>query len=221
MGPVDVRQKENVLIKAGGCSVQIFPELGGKIASIKVGARELLQTPLAPYGPRTRTMSFDAGDASGWDECFPSVAACSIDTETGPAAIPDHGDLWRIEWVDRGQRSTVRDLDRFAENGDPVPLTGECFSLPLSLERTVQAGGDGPGLEARTRLRRPQPGKVRRAVVVGGASVICCRGWRPDSSPELDQNAARGRVARESTGRERRHGELADDEADRWQQSRS
>ena len=58
-------EEENVLIRMGNCSVSILPRLGGKIASIRVNERELLQAPLAAYGPRTRTMAFDAGDASG------------------------------------------------------------------------------------------------------------------------------------------------------------
>jgi galactose mutarotase-like enzyme len=69
-------KEENVLIEAGDCSLAILPKLGGKIASIRIKGRELLQAPLAPYGPRTQTMPFDAGDASGWDECLPSVATC-------------------------------------------------------------------------------------------------------------------------------------------------
>ncbi len=89
---------ENVLIRAGECAVTVLPRFGGKIASIRIGERELLQTPLAPIAPRTLTMAFDAGDASGWDECLPSVAACTVETEAGIAEIPDHGDLWRVEW---------------------------------------------------------------------------------------------------------------------------
>ena len=90
--------EENVVIKAGGCSVTLMPALGGKIASLRVGADELLQTPLKPLAPRTRTMAFSDSDASGWDECLPSVAACTMPTEAGTAVIPDHGDLWRVPW---------------------------------------------------------------------------------------------------------------------------
>ena len=107
MDAVEEVAKENVVMRAGGCSVTILPRLGGKIASIQIGDRELLQEPLAPYAARTRAMSFDAGDASGWDECLPSVAACSVETDAGTASIPDHGDLWRVEWKDRGQGSGV------------------------------------------------------------------------------------------------------------------
>jgi galactose mutarotase-like enzyme len=124
---VNAGEKENVLIQAGQCSIRMIPQLGGKIASIRIGAFELLQAPLAPYGPRTRTMSFDAGDASGWDECLPSVAACSIETEAGPVSVPDHGDLWRVEWLPSNEN---------AEETITGTLRGECFSLPLTLERT-------------------------------------------------------------------------------------
>ncbi len=37
---------ENVLIRAGECAVMLLPQFGGKIASIRIGKRELLQPPL-------------------------------------------------------------------------------------------------------------------------------------------------------------------------------
>src|ERR1019366_8021186 len=94
--------KENVLIQSGDCTVTLLPQFGGKIASICVKNRELLHAPLAEVAPRTRTMAFDAGDASGWDECLPSVAGCTVETADGPVAVPDHGDLWRVAWADEG-----------------------------------------------------------------------------------------------------------------------
>jgi galactose mutarotase-like enzyme len=115
----------NVLSTTGNCSVGILPDLGGKISSIRFGGHELLQAPLAPYGPRTRTMAFDEGDASGWDECLPSVASCELDTVAGKASIPDHGDLWRVAW------------QQIAETGSSSTLRADCFSLPLALDRTV------------------------------------------------------------------------------------
>jgi galactose mutarotase-like enzyme len=128
-------KKENVLIRAGDCVVRLLPEFGGKIASIRVGKRELLQQPLAPILPRTRTMSFDAGDASGWDECLPSVAACTVKTGTVAAKIPDHGDLWRVEWM--RQETGMREKGSEGQEQSSVFLRGECFSLPLVLERSI------------------------------------------------------------------------------------
>ncbi|MGC2617125.1 MAG: hypothetical protein WA354_24030 [Terracidiphilus sp.] len=120
---------ENVLIRAGDCAVTILPLYGGKIASIRIGELELLQPPLAPIAPRTRTMPFDAADAGGWDECLPSVAPCAVKTEAAVAEIPDHGDLWRVEWAARDESSETR---------DKVTLVGKCFSLPLELERRME-----------------------------------------------------------------------------------
>jgi galactose mutarotase-like enzyme len=149
MNGIEILEEENVLIRAGSCAVTILPRLGGKIASILVGDRELLQSPLAPYGPRTRTMSFDAGDVSGWDECLPSVAACTVETAGGPVPIPDHGDLWRVEWRAREQGSGIRDQFAVGENQSSVTLVGECFSLPLTLERTVRLAETALGWELR------------------------------------------------------------------------
>lgn len=133
-----VARNENVLIRVGDCAVTVLPRLGGKIASIRIGERELLQTPLAPIAPRTLTMGFDAGDASGWDECLPSVAACEVEFAGARVPVPDHGDLWRVEWT--GPRSEIRDQGSgsIEKREASVTLIGRCFSLPLELERRVE-----------------------------------------------------------------------------------
>ena len=117
--------KENVVIRTASCTVTILPQFGGKIASIFCNGHELLQAPLAPIGPRTKSMPFDAGDASGWDECLPSVAACQLPFGRATANVPDHGDLWRVAW---------QEIDG---NGSSVKLRAACFSLPLEIERTL------------------------------------------------------------------------------------
>ena len=119
------RSKENVVIEAEGCSVTLIPALGGKIAFITVNGHQLLQPPIAPYAPRTHETPFDQSDASGWDECLPSVAACTVNTPAGPASIPDHGDLWRIPW------------QVVSEAPSAATLRAQCFSLPLDLTRSI------------------------------------------------------------------------------------
>jgi len=125
MESVTCVEKENVLIQAGECALTILPHFGGKVASIRLKGKELLQTPLAPYGPRTRTMPFYEGDASGWDECLPAVTGCTVNTVNGPVAVPDHGDVWRVEWK------------VLACDNSSVTMSAECFSLPLKLVRTI------------------------------------------------------------------------------------
>lgn len=126
-----IAESENVLIAAGECAVTVLPHFGGKISSIRIGSRELLQAPLSQIMKRTRTMAFDEGDASGWDECLPSVAACQVKTAAGVVAIPDHGDLWRVEWQKQESSSPE-------SKGNSLTLFGKCFSLPLEVERTIR-----------------------------------------------------------------------------------
>jgi galactose mutarotase-like enzyme len=128
-------QEENVVIQApvviraqgpaGDAVITLMPSLGGKIASIRVQGHELLQAPLLPYGPRTATMAFDEADASGWDECLPSVADCTVETAVGPAHVPDHGDLWRVPW------------QVLQASEDAATLRVNTFSLPLQLTRSA------------------------------------------------------------------------------------
>lgn len=109
----------------------VLPALGGKIASLVwlPGNVELLQAPLAAYAKRTLTMGFDEGDASGFDECLPSVGACKVKTRSGAAQVPDHGDFWRLECEATQEGNTIR-----------MAATG--VSLPLRFERVVQLEGD-------------------------------------------------------------------------------
>jgi galactose mutarotase-like enzyme len=149
-------EKENVLIQTGACTVTVLPEFGGKIASIRIGGRELLQAPLAPIEPRSQTMSFDAGDASGWDECLPSVAACTVLTGAGLARIPDHGDLWRVGWKEQRTGNGEQGA------GTNHSLRGQCFSLPLVLDRTLELSEDLGGwrLDLRYTLTNTGPSAV-------------------------------------------------------------
>jgi galactose mutarotase-like enzyme len=146
MGEAGAVAKENVVIRAGACALTVMPALGGKIASLTLHGQQLLQAPLSNYALRTQTMSFDAGDASGWDECLPSVAACTVQTEAGPTEVSDHGDLWRVQWQETAERSPAQ---------SSLALQGSCFSLPLTLERTLQLSETATGwkLQLDYRLR--------------------------------------------------------------------
>jgi galactose mutarotase-like enzyme len=136
MGEVDRRSLESdridesieqVVLENGTLRVTILPSLGGKIASIQIlpGEEELLQQPLQPYALRTRYMNFDASDASGWDECLPSVAACDMQTASGIVSIPDHGDFWQVTWK------------ASSGNGKKLAMSADGFSLPLRFSKIL------------------------------------------------------------------------------------
>ncbi|HEX3436428.1 MAG TPA: hypothetical protein VHT24_06635, partial [Pseudacidobacterium sp.] len=134
---------ETVALENSFLRVNLLPSLGGKIASIqlKPGGDELLQQPLLPYASRSQYMRFDASDASGWDECLPSVAACEMKTPSGIARIPDHGDFWQVEWqvVSKGKQSASLSADGFSlplRFGKALQLEEDTLRISYSLENT-------------------------------------------------------------------------------------
>ncbi|HKU23945.1 MAG TPA: hypothetical protein VJQ54_00665, partial [Candidatus Sulfotelmatobacter sp.] len=116
-----MKKEEQIRIGLDGFLVTILPATGGKIASILWHECEMLQQPLIYDFSRSRSMRFDASDASGWDECLPSVAPCELTTTEGLVTVPDHGDLWRISW------------EILNATASTCTLRAQCFSLPLEL----------------------------------------------------------------------------------------
>ena len=115
-----------VALKTDTFSVEVLPALGGKIASMRKNGIELLQQPLLPYAPRTLSTSFDESDASGFDECLPSVSACDIDGPGGKISIPDHGEFWRLAH------------EAILPNDTELHLTATGSVLPLRFERKLR-----------------------------------------------------------------------------------
>jgi hypothetical protein len=121
----------SIILVSDHLRAEILPSMGGKIGSIRAlpEDEELLQQPLVPYVPRTRTMAFEDGEASGYDECVPSVSGCDIEGESVAISIPDHGDFWRLPF------------DVLEADANHVVLEATGFSLPLRFRKTVQLEG--------------------------------------------------------------------------------
>jgi galactose mutarotase-like enzyme len=128
---VFLRQFRPILLKSGSLQVETIPELGAKISSIKIlrAGVELLQQPLRPYAERSRKMAFEEADASGFDECLPTVSGCEYETADGQIAIPDHGDFWRIPFSG-------------AVAGNVLTLQATGYSLPLEFTKKLVLEGD-------------------------------------------------------------------------------
>jgi galactose mutarotase-like enzyme len=125
-----------LLLKADTLAVDAIPALGGKIASMRKNGIELLQQPLKPYAPRTLLTAFEDSDASGFDECLPSVSACEIGTVAGTIAIPDHGEFWRLPWTVESQTQTEV---RLTAAGSVLPLR---FTKALRVSSEPEIGTD-------------------------------------------------------------------------------
>jgi galactose mutarotase-like enzyme len=126
-----------LVLKTDTFAVDVLPALGGKVASMRKNGIELLQQPLLPYAPRTLTTAFEDSDASGFDECLPSVSACEIETPSGKVDVPDHGEFWRLPCEVQSQ--TQHEI-RLASIGTVLPLS---FERRLRIESdSLHAGVD-------------------------------------------------------------------------------
>jgi galactose mutarotase-like enzyme len=86
-------------LRGGSSRVVIVPALGGKIAQLELGGRQWLWTSdLTPYAVPDENASYaETADSGGYDELFPTVAACKVPTWVrtfGGDPLPDHGELW-------------------------------------------------------------------------------------------------------------------------------
>lgn len=120
---------EAVEYRAQDVIVVVLPGRGGKIASLQAFGHEWLAQPELPFGPLPAAGDvFVEGDMCGWDECAPSVVACTLlggrDAATG-TPLPDHGELWTVPW-----RVDPADLGRTFARG---PISRCTFARTVTL----------------------------------------------------------------------------------------
>jgi galactose mutarotase-like enzyme len=72
----------------GRWEMEIRPERGGRITSLRLDGEELLDQGIGVDQPTAK--GFVEGGAFGWDEMVPNLEP----TET----LPDHGEAWRLAW---------------------------------------------------------------------------------------------------------------------------
>jgi hypothetical protein len=147
-----------VTLSAGGARVEIAPALGGKITRLVLAGRDWLWTndQLARVAPAAAVAADDGAsyvataDTGGYDECLPTVAACTIDAAgRGPVALPDHGELWSQD----APTERIPADDGAAGRGDALDRA----RLPYAFSRTITvdaAGRRAHGLRARVARRR-------------------------------------------------------------------
>jgi hypothetical protein len=87
-----------MLLRGHSWKVEVRPERGGRITSLRLDGEELLDQGIGVDEPAAP--GFVKGGAWGWDEMVPTVDA----TDT----LPDHGEAWRLPWqVDAESASSV------------------------------------------------------------------------------------------------------------------
>jgi hypothetical protein len=89
-----------VTIENDALRLEVWPQIGGKVASIidRADRYDLLfsypaELPVGSHYDQPYANSWYAG----WDECFPAVAASSyVGHPYGGVRVPDHGELWGL-----------------------------------------------------------------------------------------------------------------------------
>jgi len=93
---------EAVRISGHDLALQVIPELGAKISSLKWNGREVLaRNSRKPFRLAEYAAPFAEYDASGFDECFPTIGPCRYpEPPLMGVEVPDHGELWSIPWTE-------------------------------------------------------------------------------------------------------------------------
>ncbi len=133
---------------ANGCvAMLIFPELGGRVASLRdqhSGRDWLWAQPAEPRLFRNRPGdSFAASPHAGLDECIPTIAPC---TWRG-RELPDHGEIWALPWT----------VDAAALNDGVVTMAVDLPITPLRFERRIRLEGDRVRFDYRLQNLGAQP----------------------------------------------------------------
>ena len=128
-----------VELRGGDSRVVIVPSLGGKIAQLELGGRQWLWTSdITPYALPDESASYaETADSGGYDECFPTVAACKVPTWVrgfGGAQLPDHGELW--------SQAPVIDV-RTSPDGQKATTTWMGRRMPYRVTREVRVTPTG------------------------------------------------------------------------------
>jgi galactose mutarotase-like enzyme len=102
-------EPRGVVVEGGGLTVAVSLDRGAKIVSLRDSSREWLAQ-AAPHMPTPPPgTAFVDAEMSGWDECAPSIVACTVDGWR----VPDHGSLWDASFGLSGVTATVQS-DRFS-----------------------------------------------------------------------------------------------------------
>jgi galactose mutarotase-like enzyme len=140
MSPVSVARTTtegfpSIHVQTGTIELILIPELGGKISSlrdVRNGREWLWRHPRFAYQHVPSGGSYvETADTGGWDECFPSVAACAYPSAPWQGvAIQDHGEVWSQRAESEIDAEEKRVTLRTRSQGIALPYT---FSRSITL----------------------------------------------------------------------------------------
>ena len=196
--PLDTTILGGMRLRGGPWEMEIQPERGGRIISLRLGGEELLDQGIGVDDPSA--VGFVAAGARGWDEMVPTVDASRY-PGPGPfegVEMPDHGEAWRLPWTVTGDgamecsgRVLPWKLERRIVLGDSVRLEYRYTNL-----------GDAPlyaywcahplfryeadmHVEVASGVPRPEAGKSRKAFLRRGSADMARLEWTSGTAVEI------------------------------------
>ena len=129
---------EALIVESDDIRLTVLPQLGAKVLSLVSKPTDyeyLWRQPGRPLQLTRYGADFEAGDISGWDECFPTIGECVYPEEPWRGVVvPDHGELWSAAWDWMVEGDTLR----MATDGVRFPYRFErTFSFPEPGRLTV------------------------------------------------------------------------------------
>jgi galactose mutarotase-like enzyme len=158
-------------------------ERGGKVASL-VDAKSRAEWLAQPKGGTLVESGygadFIASEMCGWDECAPTVDA----TTYRGADIPDHGEVWGVDWSTRSQPEAL--VQEVSGHALPYTLRRTLIKSDDALRFTYEVVNDGdealpfvwtghPQFLATTKSTVALTGDVAEATVPGGRGAPLLR----------------------------------------------
>jgi len=187
------------MLRGGPWEMEIQPERGGRIISLRLRGEELLDQGIGVDDPSA--LGFVAAGARGWDEMVPTVDSARY-PGAGPhegVELPDHGEAWRLPWTVTGNETMevsgrvlpwrlsrriafsdtkVRLEYRYTNVGD-APLLAYWCAHPLfryEADMSVDVGSPVP---------RPEAGKSRKVFLRRGQADRARMEWKSGSAVEI------------------------------------
>ncbi len=134
------KTEDAIIIENETLKTTILPGWGSKLVSLiyKPLEYELFwQNPGARYRKTTYGDPYERGEASGFDEMFPTISRCFYETEPWAGIqMPDHGEVWSVPWA-------------YEIDGDTLLFRVRGVRFPFLLEKRVHLEQESIVLEYR------------------------------------------------------------------------